>query len=710
MRGHFRHTRGLYIVLKGWLMRLHCSLSTRLRARRASTPPTATGRDRWFVHRGLVNARWVSSFLLVLPMLFGLLMLVGAVQVAGAHSDVTRHDQDSVETGPSANTSRRVPATVAFQLGQPVANFAVSTSSPYESSGTVNVRLNLNPAPTGMVTVNYTLSGTATLGDDYTISGATGNGGTIIVGSSGSANIPVAIVNDNHLEALRETVILTIASGVGYQVGTTISAHTMSIEDNDLPGLRFNGAPTSVLEGATTTYGVSLTSRPMGTVTVAITSDNSDVTVNPAQLTFTQSGAGLWSTDQTVTVTASDDTDMEPDSASLRHAASGGGYDGTATSLSVRVTDKDAPQVTPVVSFASSTSSVAEGAATHTIAFDIQNASAIGFDLRYSVGGSASAGGDFRITSANPTSLSGGAVRGTIPVEIVDDSQQEPAETLVITLLDGADYDLGARSTHTVTITDDDGGGTGGSSVRQRQYVYQDPPNFCRGSVLDVLDSQVQAFPVKGHEAPSLRPCSGTGSLDLSGLDAALNDDQLSRQRGVYVTTQLHDIDSYRSRFRGGASSKLHILVGEDENRYEVLRPQQMIDLSMWLIKRRTDSEFNTVEALGRREPIGQGLLVCLPDGNRDEQMLTDVAAWDPKTLEWRILPREQTKLGEQVCAMTDRFTSFILVRSEAPSAAEQLRDAQSEKLMEPALELDPESESTDGIASGHLMEPVHVR
>ena len=88
--------------------------------------------------------------------------------------------------------------------------------------------------------------------------------------------------------------------------------------------------------GTAGSYTAALTSKPTGTVTVSVTSDNADVTVNPARLTF---DATDWSTARTVTVTAAQDGDDYADAATLAHDASGGGYDGVARALPVAVAE-----------------------------------------------------------------------------------------------------------------------------------------------------------------------------------------------------------------------------------------------------------------------------------------------------------------------------------------------------------------------------------
>ena len=115
------------------------------------------------------------------------------------------------------------------------------------------------------------------------------------------------------------------------------------------PCLRVTVSPTSltVAEGATGTYTVALRAPPSDNVMVAISSDNTKVTLSPAgPLTFTASD---WDTPQTVTVSAAHDTDDADESATLILDPSGSDYDSvSSTALTVVVVDDDEPAVTLV--------------------------------------------------------------------------------------------------------------------------------------------------------------------------------------------------------------------------------------------------------------------------------------------------------------------------------------------------------------------------
>ena len=108
------------------------------------------------------------------------------------------------------------------------------------------------------------------------------------------------------------------------------------------PGVTFTPSSVTVNEGETGTYTVKLDTEPTGSVTVGVTSDNSEVTVSPTSLTFT---ATTWSNPQTVTVSAERDGDEVDETATISHAVSGYGSILTADSVGVTVTDLDEPGV-----------------------------------------------------------------------------------------------------------------------------------------------------------------------------------------------------------------------------------------------------------------------------------------------------------------------------------------------------------------------------
>ena len=77
------------------------------------------------------------------------------------------------------------------------------------------------------LTVNYTMSGSATNGTDYTAV----SGSVIIPANTASATVTITPIDDSVYEG-NETVILTLSADPAYNVGAPASA-TVTIADND---------------------------------------------------------------------------------------------------------------------------------------------------------------------------------------------------------------------------------------------------------------------------------------------------------------------------------------------------------------------------------------------------------------------------------------------------------------------------------------------
>ena len=225
---------------------------------------------------------------------------------------------------------------------------------------------------------------TATLNDDYTV--AQQSGLLTFAPGETSKTVTVTVTGDDAAEP-DETIIVDVgwlenaffASDLE-SVSNHWRAITGTIVDDDgdddsgtSPNQRASvtvaaADPVAVAEGGSATYTVVLDAEPTADVTIAITSDNADVTVQPASLAFTP---GNWQTAQTVTVSAARDDDSVDDAATLGHAASGAdNYAGIAVaSVNVAVTDDDTAGVT----VSESSLSLEEGSeATYTVVLDTQ--------------------------------------------------------------------------------------------------------------------------------------------------------------------------------------------------------------------------------------------------------------------------------------------------------------------------------------------------
>ena len=149
-------------------------------------------------------------------------------------------------------------------------------------------------ATTNALTVSYKVGGTATLNTDYSQSGAASftatTGSITFAAGSATAALTINPTADTTIEN-NETVILTLASDVGYVVGTT-TAVTGTITNDDFPSLSINDI--SVIEGKdpNAVLLVSLSSPSSQNITVNYTTTaltataNSDYTTSTGTLTI----------------------------------------------------------------------------------------------------------------------------------------------------------------------------------------------------------------------------------------------------------------------------------------------------------------------------------------------------------------------------------------------------------------------------------------
>ncbi|WP_043996905.1 Calx-beta domain-containing protein, partial [Microcystis aeruginosa] len=170
----------------------------------------------------------------------------------------------------------------------PSITLAVSPSSVTED-GTTNLVYTftrtgdtINPS-----TVNYTVGGTATNGTDYT---SIPTSVTFAAGSS-TATVTVDPTADTTVEP-DETVILTLATGTGYTIGTTTAVTgTITNDDVTLPSITLAVSPSSVTED--------------GTTNLVYTFTRTGDTINPSTVNYTVGGTATFSTDYTQTGAAS---------------------------------------------------------------------------------------------------------------------------------------------------------------------------------------------------------------------------------------------------------------------------------------------------------------------------------------------------------------------------------------------------------------------
>jgi hypothetical protein len=308
------------------------------------------------------------------------------------------------------------------------------------------------------LTVNFTVAGTAISETDYDALGTT------VEFLAGSATATKTVnVNDDPTVEGDETVILTVASGEEYTIGSPDSA-TATIQDDDAP------LPVVTVTATDATAGEPGSGQGSGTFTFSRTgSTAAALTVN-----FTVGGTTTAGTDYaalgttvdfaagsataTRTVTVNDDPTVEDNETLILTVASGGGYTiGSPNSATVTVQDDDASSL-PVITVTATDATAGEPGTGHgsgTFTFSRTGSTAARLTASFLIGGTATGGLDYGALGQT-VEFAAGSTTTTKIVTVLDDGLQEGDQTVVVTLMGSGSYDIGDPNVATVVIKDDD--------------------------------------------------------------------------------------------------------------------------------------------------------------------------------------------------------------------------------------------------------------
>ena len=364
------------------------------------------------------------------------------------------------------------------------------------------VKLQTQPTTTVTVTVSSGDTGAAT------VSGPT----LRFTPSNWDTEQTVTVRGVNDGDSTDEIVTITNTASGGEYAGVTASV-TVTVDDDDTPGITFTPAARTIREGATGTYDVKLNTAPTADVTVAISSDNPDVTVNKSSLTFTTVN---YATNQRVTVTAGQDADAADGTANLTHRPSGGDYSaGEAKDFMVTVTDDD----TAGLVLSATTLGVDEaGQAAYTVKLQTQPTTTVTVTVSSDDTGAATAtvsGSTLIFTASN------WETEQTVTVEGVDDGDSANETVTVTNTASGGEYE-GVTASVRVTVDDDDKPGI----------------TFTPTS-LTVGEAGVGTYGVRLNAAPT---ADVTVAISSSNPDVTVNTSSLTFTTVNYATNQRVDV------------------------------------------------------------------------------------------------------------------------------------------------------------------------
>ena len=396
------------------------------------------------------------------------------------------------------------PETLSVSFGQGTYTAAEGGSI------TVTVKLSVDPERTVTVPINHTPQGGATSAD---YSGVPTN----VTFNSGDTEktFSFAAASDG-VDDDGESVKLTFGTlPTGVTAGTT-NESVVSITDDDTAGVTITPTAVTVTEGGTVTYTVVLGSQPLGDVTVTVNdpADNTDVTADPASLTFTTTD---WSVAQTVTVSAAQDADDADETATVTHtvaSAADTDYQGISTDDVAVTLNDDAPE-TLTVNFEDAAYTATEGAAVDvTVTLNLDPERTVTIPINHTPQGGATSA-DYSGVPTNLTFNSGDTEK-TFSFAAATDSVDDDGESVKLTFgAMPAGVTEGATNESVVSITDDDVP-TVTVSFEQGTYAVAEGSSTTVKVQLSVAPERTVTVPI--NKAPQ----GGATTADYSGVPTSV--------------------------------------------------------------------------------------------------------------------------------------------------------------------------------------------
>ena len=334
-----------------------------------------------------------------------------------------------------------------------------------ESDGATQVQVTAELDPSVIVDNNTVITlhlmGTAVQGSggDYTASWSPSNKKITVPALSDEGTAPVTLTLTPQQDDVAEGDETIEVEGMA-EVGTTgeqriVRVATITLKDDDLPGVVIDPTALPVPEGGSNTYSVVLTTKPTGNVTIGMITvlSATDISVDSEVLTFTPDD---WNQAQEMTVRAVEDDDaITDDPVTLMHTVSGGGYnDVVVNDVVVTITEND----TPELSIADVSMEEADADMTFTVRMDRASDEEITVDYATS-DGTATAGEDYTAVTSTTLTFAAGTTEQTFTVTITGDDIDEDDETFTVTLSNASNAIFsggGTTLSATGTITNDD--------------------------------------------------------------------------------------------------------------------------------------------------------------------------------------------------------------------------------------------------------------
>ncbi len=338
-----------------------------------------------------------------------------------------------------------------------VAATDATAGEPNSSQDTGTFTFSRTGSTAAALTVNYAVGGTATSGTDFN------SLGTAVSFAAGSATKTklLNVLDDAAVEG-KESVVLTLAGGSGYTVGSAASA-TVMIHDDDQAAAVVTVAATDATAGepdsgqGTGTFTFSRTGSTAAALTVnfrvaGTAGSETDYNSIGTDVRFAAGAATA-----TKTVRAIDDEALEEAESVTVRLTSGSGYTiGSSSLATVMIQDDDAAAAVVTVTATDATAGEPDSSqGTGTFTFSRTGSTAAALTVNFRVAGTASSETDYNSIGTD-LRFAAGVATATKTVRVINDEALEEAETVTVRLTNGGGYTIGSSSSATVRIQDDD--------------------------------------------------------------------------------------------------------------------------------------------------------------------------------------------------------------------------------------------------------------
>ncbi|PKO13526.1 MAG: hypothetical protein CVU39_18560 [Chloroflexi bacterium HGW-Chloroflexi-10] len=419
-----------------------------------------------------------------------------------------------------------------------VTSVAASPSSTTEGSATPGTfTLTLDKQSQSDITVNYSITGTATSGTDFTEL----SGNALIPALTSSISINLSAIDDNIVEG-DETVIMTLSGTDNSRVSVAAQAATITFEDNDaaefsVTATQSAAAENGIDEPTNGQYTITLSNAARANVTIDVTMSGSatngdDYTSITSPVTFL---AG--ETEKTISLAVSEDELVEGDETAIltiSNPQATGGLSNTLFSISetanlatVTISDDD----TAALTILATSSPAIEGTANGEFTITASKASQDEVSVDYTITGTATNEADYTVLSGTIT-IPANQTNVTIPVTVVDDDLVEGTESVILTLSAPTSglvqIDSGSSGTAILDIQDND------QALISIEKLTDTAENGNAESFLISVDKPSQGdLPVTFSLGGTTDSSGGYQDYSLSSADAVLSGSTLTLPGGA---------------------------------------------------------------------------------------------------------------------------------------------------------------------------------